>query len=430
MTRDRFTDEALDQLMSAYLDERALGPAADPVLVAALSRTSRTRQRPAWLLPERWTPMQLTTRLQPIPRLVPLLLLIALLLAAAALAIAFAGSQRRLPAPFGLAAPGVVAFIADGHVWTSNPDGSDRAQLTTDPRIDGFPTFSRDGTRIAFKRNPVPNSMPNWEEWGDVMVADADGGRPIVLDAMVHSPSPMTWSADGRFLVYSRTVGDVDQVFVAATDGSGRRQVTVGSEFSWSPTLSPDGRTIAYAKGYPSVTGIYVIQTDGTGERPITTGRMDAFDSAEWSPDGSTLLFSFTAIGGAGGDVWSVALDAMPERRLISAPGNDYFPTWSPDGRSIAYLSAAAGGEQARVMVAAADGSNAHPVTDRGDWYNPQWSPDASHVLAVDRRVPGDGQPVVVVLDPFGREPSSTFALPDVDGIGRSDFPSWQRRAP
>ena len=43
-------------------------------------------------------------------------------------------------------------------------------------------------------------------------------------------------------------------------------------------------------------------------------------------------------------------------------------------------------------MVAAADGSIAHPITDLGDWFNPQWSPDARHVLAVDGRT-GGGQP-------------------------------------
>ena len=54
MTRERFTDESFDQLMSTWLDERAHGPAADPVLDAALSRTRRARPLPGWLLPERW----------------------------------------------------------------------------------------------------------------------------------------------------------------------------------------------------------------------------------------------------------------------------------------------------------------------------------------------------------------------------------------
>ena len=174
------------------------------------------------------------------------------------MAIALVGSQRRLPPPFGLAAPGVVAFVADGDLWTANPDGSDRVRLTTDPRIDGFPVFSRDGTRIAFKRLPVENARPDWEDWGDVVVADVDGSHPIVLDPDVHSPSPMSWSGDGRFLVYSRTVDGLDQVFIAATDGSMRRQITSGGQDNWGPTLSPDGRTIAFVK---SNTGIFVIQT-------------------------------------------------------------------------------------------------------------------------------------------------------------------------
>jgi hypothetical protein len=125
-------NKALDHHV-AWLDRRH-GPAADPVLDAALSRTRRTRQLPGWLLPERWLPMRLATRMASVPRLVPVLLIIGLLLAAA-VAVAIVGSQRRLPPPFGLAAPGLVAFVADGDLWTANPDGSNRARLTTDPRI-------------------------------------------------------------------------------------------------------------------------------------------------------------------------------------------------------------------------------------------------------------------------------------------------------
>ena len=191
MTRERIPDRTLDQLMSAWLDDRAHGPEADPVLDAVLARTARTRPLPGWLLPERWLPTHLAARLEPIPRLVPILLLVGLLLAVS-VAFYVVGSQRRLPPPFGLAAPGVIAFVADGDLWTANPDGTNRIQLTSDQRIDGFPTFSRDGTKIAFKRLPAPFSTPDWQDWGDVIVADADGRNAIVLDPMVHSPSPIT----------------------------------------------------------------------------------------------------------------------------------------------------------------------------------------------------------------------------------------------
>jgi Tol biopolymer transport system component len=423
MSRDLRSDEAFDRLMDDWFDERAHAGNADIVLDAALARTSRQRPLPVWRLPERWLPMRLTARLQPTPRLVPILLIIAL--AVAALGLAIVASHRRLPPPFGLAAPGSVAFVADGHIWTSEPDGSGRIQLTFGPRIDGFPTFSRDGTRIAFKRLPAMNSIPNWQDWGDVMVADADGGHPIVIDAHVHSPSPISWSPDGRFIVFSRIVDDLDQVFIAAADGSMRQQVTTGTRSNWGPTLSPDGRTIVFATGDPAV-ALSVIQIDGTAERKITTASIDAFDLAEWSPDAATLLFAAGTTFDET-DLWVVGLDGKPERRIVTTPGRDSGPTWSPDGKVIAYINTSVG--RSRVIVSAPDGSDRHPISAVGDWYYPQWSPDARHVLAVDGRS-GGGQPIVVVLDPLGQEPAASFALPDVSGFGRADLPSWQRLAP
>ena len=172
MTRERFTDEVFDQLMSTWLDERAHGPAADPVLDAALSRTRRARPMPAGCSPSGGFPSA-HDAVRPVPRLAPVLLIVGLLLALA-VAIALVGSQRRLPPPFGLAAPGVVAFVADGDLWTANPDGSNRVRLTTDPRIDGFPVFSRDGTRTPSSACPS-RTANGWEDWGDIVVADATG---------------------------------------------------------------------------------------------------------------------------------------------------------------------------------------------------------------------------------------------------------------
>lgn len=426
MTRERFTDETFDQIMSAWLDERAHGPAADAVLDAALARTSRARPRPGWLLPERWLRGRGIQRLETSAGLAPILLILGLLLALA-VAIALVGSQRRLPPPFGLAEPGLVAFVADGDIWTADPDGSNRVRLTSDPRIDGFPAFSRDGTRIALKRLPMENSRPDWQDWGDIVVADADGGNPIVLDANVKSPSPISWSADGRWVVYSRTVDGFDQVFIAATDGSSLRQVTTDQQSNWAPTLSPDGSTIAFVKGYPGIVGIFVIQTDGTGARRVTHGSVEGFDSMEWSPDGTTILYA-AGPADSGQRLWSVGLDGEPERLLVDTARSDFAPTWSPDGLSIAWLSQAPGG-QIEVMAADADGSSQHSISEPGDWFLPQWSPDARHVLAVDGRT-GGGQPIVAILDPLGIEPMTSFAIPDVSGLGRADFASWQRLAP
>jgi Tol biopolymer transport system component len=126
-------------------------------------------------------------------------------------------------------------------------------------------------------------------------------------------------------------------------------------------------------------------------------------------------------------DVFAVGLDGRPERRVIASPGNDQSPSWSPDGRRFAYLHGAI--EDFVIFVADADGANAHEITDVGQWFAPQWSPDGLHVLAVDARRSGSS-PIVAVLDPAGLQPATSFALPDVSGLGRADQSSWQRLAP
>ena len=214
---------------------------------------------------------------------------------------------------------------------------------------------------------------------------------------------------------------------MAATDGSSTRQITSGELAAWGPTLSPDGRTITFVKGFPMIVGIYVVQSDGTGEKRLTSARIEVFDLAEWSPDATTLLFGAGMVDEEDEDLWSVAPDGKPERRIVNTPGDDMGATWSPDGLWIAYRSTVVGG-QTQVMVAGPDGSDQHPISERGDWSHPQWSPDARHVLAVDGRL-GGGQPTAMILDPLGRSPPSSFALPGGAMNGPPDFLGWQRRA-
>jgi TolB protein len=363
---------------------------------------------------------------QPVPRAAVLLAVVGLLVIVVLAAIVV-GSQRRLPPPFGLARPGDVAFVADGHIWTADPDGSNQVQLTFDERTDLTPIYSLDGTKIAFKRLPAPGSVSNWEEWGDLIVAGADGANPVVIDAMIEAPSPVRWSADGRFIVYSKIVGEVDQIVVAASDGTSKLVVTTGRQANWGPGFHPDGRTITFMKGFPDIIGIYSIDVDGTNERRLTNVPIGDQNGLEWSPDGGTLLFSAGKSDEATEDIWAVGLDGRSDRRIIARVGSDNSPTWSPDGARIAYLNWSPAG--VRVMVANPDGSDAHQISELGKWFGPQWSPDGLHVLAVDGRQNG-AQPIVAILDPAGHDPPSSFALPDASGLGRADQSSWQRLAP
>ena len=118
MSTDRF-ERALPDLLE-QLAPRAVPDYRDDIV----RQTARIRQRPAWIFPERWLPVSvITSRALTAPpirwRIVGL---VALLLLALAVSLAIvAGSQRHVPAPFGPAANGVVAYEAGGDIFTADP---------------------------------------------------------------------------------------------------------------------------------------------------------------------------------------------------------------------------------------------------------------------------------------------------------------------
>ena len=100
---------------------------------------------------EWWIPMQRTMPLRAAPRLTPVLLLLIALVLAAVAAIALVGSRPRLPDPFGLATNGQIAYLSNGQIYVANPNGSNPMPITLGSRSASTPTWSRDGTRVAYK---------------------------------------------------------------------------------------------------------------------------------------------------------------------------------------------------------------------------------------------------------------------------------------
>eukprot|EP01035_Chromulina_nebulosa_P061177 gene61177-83684_t len=111
------------------------------------------------------------------------------------------------------------------------------------------------------------------------------------------------------------------------------------------------------------------------------------------SPDGRTVVYSAQTQGAGeaftnNSDLFRVSIDgATPANMTVTNVGADGSPAFSPDGRRLAWLAGRrenVGGDQAVVMVADADGSNARPLTpdtDRG-FGSLSWASDGRSLLA------------------------------------------------
>lgn len=432
MSDRQVADDVFDDRMRDFFQDRGRLPTPDGLLEATLLRTGRIRPIPGWALPERWLVGDAVTWRRRRPGLLLVAAVIALSLLLAAAAILGVGGPR-VPPPFGLAAPGLVSYIAGGDVWLAGPDGSAPRQLTTDPRVELGPVWSRDGTWIVFKRLPVSGSDPDWTAFGDIYALELATGTVNLVEAATHSPSPFSWAPDSRAIVYSRDTrtaeqaddpdGAHDQVFIGHVDGSPPRQLTDDAVPSWGPLWGP-GDLIASIRGYPTIDGIWVMRPDGRSPRKLTRGVIESFDQMDWSVDGTTIVYSMYAAA-VGGDrsIWSVGLDGQGERRLVSG----WTPAVSPDGRRIAFIRGGAGAGQTRIHVANIDGSDVLEVSVDGSWSAPQWSPDGTRIVVSND--PAGRPPTITILDPAGVAPPVTFEVPAIEGLGRSDIPSWQRTA-
>ena len=431
MTTKRMSEPDFDQLLTAWFEADAPTREPEGLLDRSLVRTATARRRPAWILPEWWIPAQLTVPLRAAGRLVPVLVVLALVVALAT-AILIIGSRQRLPDPFGPAGNGDLAYISNGQIYTSRPNGSDIVQLTFDDRSVAMPVFSRDGTKVAFKRISATSGLDDPGLVGDLVIANADGTNPVTIDPEAEGMSPTSWSADGRWVVYSRSIGATEQVFIAPSDGSSPpTQLTDRGPLSWSPVVSPDGRQVAYVVGDVR---IQVMNLDGSGDHQVNTTPFESISDLQWHPDGDRLIVS----AGRGPDparwyaildLWIVRLNGSDDQRITRRGGAETSASWSPDGSQLAYLQWELD-YRARLIVADADGGNPRELPGRYGTIPPIWSPDGTRIAAIDDL---GATPRVVLVDPDGEAEPVVIegAFPPEGAIAvRSDFVSWQRVAP
>jgi Tol biopolymer transport system component len=351
------------------------------------------------------------------PRLILQFVMVVVLLMALVVAALLIGAINR-PNPFGR--NGLIAFTTNGDIAVANPDGSGLQILATGGGEAFFPSWSPDGTKLAYLSKPS-NLAPL-----QLVVLDPETDATTVISGSLNiqsDPAPISWAPDGRHLVFPAIIGQGDpEVYVAAADGSELRSLAPDLQPS-DPAWSPDGTQIAF-RGRPAVdlesVGLYVVGVDGVGARLFTVGKDTnppwTYIQLNWSPNGRQVVFASIGPFPVGGYVIAVADLASGITRDLTAGDYDGRPLWSPDGRWIAFLRGPVNGAQ-WVGLVRPDGSDLRILSGEQTSMNTvSWSPDGTSVVAYS---PDFSRVEVIPID--GSLPL-TFPAP-----GANSAPSWQR---
>ena len=178
----------------------------------------------------------------------------------------------------------VFASLAGGSwdIWTSNADGTQRRQLTSDPAAETLPTVAPDGRTVLF-------------------LSDRAGSSDL-------------WRMDA--------------------DGANLRQLTQGAAVVRAAFL-PGGGEIVYAGGAPP--GTWKIPAEGGTPVPILRDveLPQAFQFHAVSPDGRWLLGSFVNVAAREWRVAAVPVDGRGRWREVGAVPDP--ATWTADTTGIHY---------------------------------------------------------------------------------------------
>ena len=237
----------------------------------------------------------------------------------------------------------VTIFVLTGRSPTRSAVGWQVIPLASLPGKEIVPTFSPDGSQVAFA----------WNEGTD---------------------------AGHQFDLYVKSLGS--ERLLRLTHHPSR----------WiSPAWSPDGSAIAFVRQTDEGAGILVVPALGGSERSIVTnGVTVAYIQISWSPDGQRLAYSAYGPTGAP-QVYIVSLDTANTRPLSPAPEclNATEPAFSPDGKQLALVCISSSAVYTVYVVGLLDGSVRALASMFGEPQGLTWAADGNRLILGND--PGDG---------------------------------------
>jgi Tol biopolymer transport system component len=163
------------------------------------------------------------------------------------------------------------------------------SRFTFDPAIDNNPVWSPGGDRIVFSSLRTGNADMYQK------ASNGTGSEEVVL-ATSENEVATSWSADGRYLLYTQNVPAGD-IWVLPMSGERKPFRFLQSRANEAQgQFSPDGRWVAYQSNESGRLETYVTQFNGANR--ASEGKwqvsISGGGSPRWSPDGRELFYLST----------------------------------------------------------------------------------------------------------------------------------------
>jgi Tol biopolymer transport system component len=333
---------------------------------------------------------------------------------------------------------GKIGVVRGGEIYAINPDGTGETNITNHPASDSEPSFAPDGSVIF-----STNRDGNFEIYRKTTIDDPN---PVNLTNNPAGDSNPSYSFDGKFIVFTSFRDGTNEIYKMNADGSNPVRLTALGGIDDSPAFSPDGQKIIFVHLPAGAPGnqrrIFVMNTDGSDPHQFSSlgGISPTFNRLSFSPDGSKIIFTYTADGQTSvSTTWTLNADGTSPQQ-----GGGKWGTYSPDGLRLTYTCCEFDfTNRLRYSVVGVAGSE-RTVTPSNTGYSlPDWQPVAApRPAAFD--FDGDGRSDQAIFRPSTNDwwylssinsaqlafnwgtPTDVLAPADYDGDLKTDIAVWR----
>jgi hypothetical protein len=268
----------------------------------------------------------------------------------------------------------------------------------------------------------------------EIFVSASDGSARVELTRDAHADITPSWSADGKHITFASDRSGAMEIYLMNADGSGVAQLTHDAAYDDHPRSTADGRYVVYESRKGGNWEIRRIGIDGSDELDLTRNRASDRSPAA-SPNGRLVAFTSNR-GTSGTHIWVMSIQGGALKQVTQGKGNQFTPTWAPTGGRLAYVSGKlASGTNIWSVLANGKGARRLSTLRASDQLSPSWSPDAHSIVFQDcpfdslarcslSVLPLGGRPVSIsglrapFTDTFDIAQGDPFGRPLLDGSG------------
>jgi len=224
-----------------------------------------------------------------------------------------------------------ISPVVNIEIFVMNTDGSGQINISQHSGWDSYPSWSPDGEHIVFQTNRdddggiillgiLPSNLGQ-----EIYIVEANGDNPTNLSNSPEDDVYPSWSPDGSKIAFGSYRNGNWEIYTMNPDGTGQAQLTNHPETDSFPSWSPDGNWIAFHSARDGNSEIYKMTKDGLSQTRLTTS-LEWDWGPSWSLDGAKIAFQSFRDGNS--EIYVMNADGSFQQRLTNNPEWDVHPVW------------------------------------------------------------------------------------------------------